>query len=73
MTTTAAGDMVESLRHAILKSEKSHYELERESGVDMAIIGRFVRGIRSLKIESAAKLADALGLVLVPGGKRGRK
>lgn len=59
-------DLAETLRHAILTSGKSHYELEHASGVGMPTIGRFVRRQRTLTIETAAKLADALGLVLVP-------
>ena len=62
-------DLVEVLRHAIKTSGKSRPELEHESGVTMAVIGRFVGGKRSITIDTAAKLAGALGLVLVPDEK----
>ena len=61
------------LRQAIIKSGLSQYELGDLSGVNRAQINRFVRGERTLTLESAEKIVDALGLELKPKAhKKGR-
>lgn len=53
------------LRDAILTSERSRYRLAKDSGVTEAALSRFVRGERSLSLESVDALCEALGLELV--------
>lgn len=60
----------EQLRKAIEKGEESYYALAKRSGVNAVVISRFACGERDLRLETAAKLADALGLTLVPGAKK---
>ena len=55
-----------ALRDAIRGSNLTHYALGKAAGVAPAQLDRFVSGERSLSLASAAKVAAALGLVLVP-------
>jgi transcriptional regulator with XRE-family HTH domain len=55
----------ESLRLR-LESGPSVRRLSRQSGVDRAVISRFKRGERSVTLETADRLASALGLALTP-------
>ena len=54
----------EQLRKAIEKRDESYYALAKRSGVDAVVISRFVCGERDLRLDTAAKLAAALGLEL---------
>jgi plasmid maintenance system antidote protein VapI len=54
-----------ALRDAIRDSGQTHYALGKAAGVAPAQLDRFVSGERSLTLASAAKVAAALGLVLV--------
>lgn len=45
-------------------------ELARDSGVDARVIGRFVAGERTITLETADRLAAALGLRLVEVARR---
>lgn len=66
-------NLVEQLRRAISNSGESYYALAKRSGVDAVVISRFVAGERDLRLETAAKLADAMGLVLQVRSNHGRK
>ncbi len=59
------------LKAAIDGSGQSRYALSCASGVAQSALSRFMSGERGLSLESAARLADALGLELRP--KRSRK
>lgn len=61
--------LTEELKDAIDRSGLSHYRLAQETGVTPGAISRFVAGERDLRLETAAKLADALGLELKPKKK----
>lgn len=50
----------------------SSYELARDADVDPGVIQRFVSGRRDIRLESADRLAGALGLRLVESGSKGR-
>lgn len=63
-------DICHHLRRTIEKGEESYYALAKRSGVNAVVISRFACGERDLRLETAAKLAAALGLTLVPGTKR---
>ena len=58
----------EQLRKAIEKRDESYYALAKRAGVDAVVISRFVCGERDLRLETAAKLAAALGLELTVKG-----
>ncbi|HKI36281.1 MAG TPA: helix-turn-helix transcriptional regulator [Gemmataceae bacterium] len=54
-------NLAEALREAIRASGKSAGQLAASSGVDKGIITRFLRGERSITVETADKLIAALG------------
>ncbi len=56
----------ETLREAIRESGATHYRLGKDAGVAPAQLDRFVAGERDLTLATAAKVAAALGLVLMP-------
>jgi hypothetical protein len=62
----------ESLRKAVLASKKSRYAVANGSGVDHAVLRRFMRGERDIKLTTAEHLAEFLELELAPK-KRSRK
>lgn len=61
----------EQLRKAILSSKKTRYAIAIGSGVDHAVLRRFIRGERDIKLKTAESLADYLGLELAK--KRAKK
>lgn len=67
--TLEVAQINDQLRKAIEKSGLTYYKLAQESGVDQVVISRFVNRERDLRLETAARLAAALGLTLVPGAK----
>ena len=60
----------ESLRQAILTSGVSLYRIAQESGVSYGMIHRFAHGERDLRLESAGRIAAALGLHLTKDKRR---
>jgi transcriptional regulator with XRE-family HTH domain len=54
------------LKAAITKSGLTHYALASLAGVTPSQIDRFMSGERDLRLESAGKIAAALGLELSP-------
>jgi plasmid maintenance system antidote protein VapI len=65
ITETTIPTLSEVLRQR-LQSGPSVRRLSRLSRVDRATISRFKRGERSVTLETAARLAAALGLALTP-------
>ena len=63
---TAKTDIQEQLRQAIIDAGISRYRLSKVSGVTQAVISTFVNRKRSATMDTAAKLATALGLELTP-------
>lgn len=61
----------EAIRDAALSLRLSPHALARLSGVDARVVARFLAGERDIRLETADRLADAMGLRLVPGA-RGR-
>ncbi|MBL7140809.1 MAG: helix-turn-helix transcriptional regulator [Planctomycetes bacterium] len=57
-------DIQEQLRKAILDAEVSRYALSKMTGVNQGVLSRFVNRERSITMDTAAKLATALGLEL---------
>lgn len=73
--TSATSAIDTALRRAITDSDRTLYELGAAAGVSRQVLTRFVSGERGMTLESAAKVARALGLVLVPqiGPRAGKK
>jgi len=62
----------EQLRSAITASDMSRYEIAGRTGVAESQLSYFVNRKRTLTLSCAAKVADVLGLELLPK-KRKRK
>lgn len=58
--------ITDQLRESIKQSEMSNWKLAQVAKVDKGLISRFMAGERDLMLETAAKIADALGMELVP-------
>ena len=58
-------ELAKSLRKAIFESGMTHYSLGKVSGVDTAVIDRFVSGERDIRLETAGRIAESLGYSLV--------
>jgi hypothetical protein len=56
----------ERLRKAVLTSKQTRYAIAVGSGVDHAVLRRFMRGERDIKLTTAEHLAEYLGLELTP-------
>ena len=63
-------DIQEQLREAIRKSELTCYRISQLAGVTESQLSYFINHQRSLTLDSAAKIADVLGLELKPTRKR---
>ncbi len=48
------------------------YALARDSGVNSAVVGRFLKGQRDVTLTTAEKMCRALGLELRPARRRKR-
>ena len=62
--------ILEQLKRAIRDSGKSRYAISKLCGVQQSALSRLMSGKRSLSMEAAEKVADALGLELVLRAKR---
>ncbi len=61
------------LKEIIASRELTAYAVGQASEVDTAVIARFLSGERDIRMETADKIAAALGLRLVEvAGKKGR-
>jgi len=49
------------LRKAIEASDKSNRKIEREAGLAVGTVSRFVRGMRNITLGAAERVAEALG------------
>jgi plasmid maintenance system antidote protein VapI len=65
----APRSVCDQLREAIRQSGKTHYRVGKDAGIKPEIVTRFVRGERDITGRTFAKLAAALGLMLVPKHK----
>jgi plasmid maintenance system antidote protein VapI len=54
----------DDLREAIRNSKLSVVELASECGIHRQVIDRFLTGERDMRLSTAAKLAEVLGLAL---------
>ncbi len=60
----------DTIRTAIKRDGRTRYKISQDSGVNQAVIGRFVHGERDLNLRTADRLCKALGLELGPKRKR---
>jgi len=58
----------DDLRRAITSADKTANAISKECGIDHAALSRFLRGERTITVETADKLAVYFGLRLVPDG-----
>lgn len=56
--------LADQLRRAIDECGLTHYQLGQQSDTDPGLISRFMRRERDLRLESASRLCDTLGLRL---------
>ena len=63
--------ITDQLRESIKQSEMSNWKLAQVAKVDKGLISRFMAGERDLMLETAAKIANALGMRLRMGGVPG--
>ena len=61
---SARTDLAKQLRAAFVKSGLSRFALSKRSGVSYSVVHRFVAGDRDIKMETASRLCDVLGLEL---------
>jgi hypothetical protein len=54
----------DALRNAIRGSAKSVYQLAKEANVSPIVISRFLSGERDIRLATADKIAEAVGLTL---------
>ena len=55
-----------TLRQLILKSPKSQYAIAHASGVDAAVLNRFIKHGRGLSLETVDALSEYFGVALRP-------
>jgi len=60
------------LREIVEARGLTAYALARRAGVDPGVVSRFLTGERDIRLETADRLAAALGLRLVEVGTKGR-
>jgi hypothetical protein len=63
-----AGRLSTALREAIRSSEKSVYQIAKAANMSQIVVSRFVSGERDIRMETADRLAEVLGLKLGTGG-----
>ena len=63
-TTSLSGRLSQALRDALRSSEKSMYQIAQDAGVSQIVVSRFLSGERDIRMATADKLAEALGLKL---------
>lgn len=67
MTMSKRVTVSEQLRKAVEQAPVSRYAISKATGVDQAVLSKFVRGERKgLSMETVDALCDYLGLTLVP-------
>jgi hypothetical protein len=64
--------ITELLQDAIRESGTSRYAIRKRTGIDQAVLCRFMQGSSGLALQSVDKVLDALGLEIVirPRGER---
>ena len=61
-----SASLSETLKQAIRESEMSQYQIAKRARISQIMISRFLSGERDIRLQTADKLANALGLKLIP-------
>ncbi len=61
------GTLSKALREAIRSSDKSVYQIAKAADVSQIVVSRFLSGERDIRMETADRLAEVLGLKLETG------
>lgn len=61
---TKKGRFSDQLRQAVEDSDKTRYQISKETGIDQSILSRFVNRGAGVSMESIDKLCECLGLRL---------
>ena len=61
--------LTQQLRKAMKDSKQSRYAIAKGSGVDYAVVSRFLDGISDIRLSTAGRLAEYLDLELKPARK----
>jgi hypothetical protein len=61
---SASGRLSQALREALQASDKSMYQIAQDAGIAQIVVSRFLSGERDIRMATADKLAEALGLTL---------
>ena len=56
------GSLSEALRQGIRSSDKSVYQIAKEANVSQIVVSRFLSGERDIRMATADRLAEVLGL-----------
>jgi hypothetical protein len=62
-----ADSIAESLKQAIRESNRTVYQIAKESGISQIVITRFLSGERDIRVATADKIARVLKLQLSTG------
>jgi ribosome-binding protein aMBF1 (putative translation factor) len=60
-----SGILSQGLRSAIQNSGRSVYQISKEANVSQIVISRFLSGERDIRMETADRLADVLGIKIM--------
>jgi DNA-binding phage protein len=63
-SASASGRLSQALKDALRGSGKSIYQIAQDAGVSQIVVSRFLSGERDIRMATADKLAEALGLKL---------
>ena len=63
-TGNASGRLSQALKDALRASDWSRYQIAQDAGVSQIVVSRFLSGERDIRMATADKLAEALGLKL---------
>jgi transcriptional regulator with XRE-family HTH domain len=72
-TMAADSELARQLREAITASGLTVYALSKASGVDTAVLYRFLAGEKDLTLDTASRVAAVLNLTFTAKGKAKRK
>ena len=72
-TILTMATILDTLRRAIKASDKTRYQLWRETGIDQGQLSRLMQGKSGLSVESLERLAKALGLTITIETKTRKK
>ena len=71
--TRRCDKLTDQIRRAIDESGVSRYRLWKETGIDQAVLSRFMAGKAGMTLKSLDVLADALGLRIVADKSKRKK